>query len=62
MYNAVLSHKWRKKNSMPENTVPGMLLHGRKPSELLKRWLECRGAQTGGKKANLIHTTSAKMV
>ena len=41
-----------------EKDIPGASLCGRDPSELhvveLKRWLKCRGANTVGKKADLV--------
>ncbi len=47
---------------LTENDVPGASLRGRKPEELkipeLKLWLNCRGAPTKGKKADLVERYS----
>ena len=41
-----------------ESDVPGASLKGRQPGDLsvgeLKRWLSCRGASRGGRKADLV--------
>ena len=41
-----------------EGDIPGASLRGKQPAELnvrqLKRWLSCRGAAVGGRKADLI--------
>ena len=43
---------------LTEKDIPGASLCGRDPSELhvveLKRWLKCRGANTTGRKADLV--------
>ena len=43
---------------LSEIDIPGASLNGRNPANLtipqLKRWLQCRGAPTKGKKADLV--------
>lgn len=43
---------------LSEKDIPGASLSGRDPSELheaeLKRWLKCRGANTTGRKRDLV--------
>jgi hypothetical protein len=45
-------------SKLTEVDVPGASLCGKNPSDLkvveLKRWLECRGASTKGKKTDLV--------